>query len=119
MTNTDWTIEPQTDETGHLYYGVKQDDYSLYIASGCCGAILQKWDAIGSEARCSNCDRIFHISPFESLEDTTPFKMYWGMFTWADVEGKMLTWIDFYFNLKSRGDVEIFYDGQTWMDHTT
>lgn len=118
----DWTVVPQVEdnfnEDAPYFYGVRQSGYNLYIASGCCGAIMVKADSIGSGANCSICSRNFPISPFDGFRaETEPFKLFWGGLSWDEVEKQTQLWLDFYLNLKRDGAVAIFFNNQNWKDH--
>lgn len=113
----DWVVIPPTDEEGGVFYGARSlPDSRLFIASGCCAALMVKADRMGSEAGCSKCGKRFYISPYDRFDgEVDPFILSWGQFSWRKVERVMQEWLDFYFNLSKNGDVdvEIKFDGLT------
>jgi hypothetical protein len=117
MSNEDWVIHPEYSQNISIEYGVKQTDFELYIASGCCGMPVTQNDSIGVEARCTSCKTTYKIAPFTGHGgELTPYKLYWGRYTWSEVEENISRWVDFYFNLGRGGEVKFLFDGENWKD---
>lgn len=119
-----WVVVPQGPENDEYYYGVRQleETYTLYIASGCCGAKIKPRKS-DYNSSCTNCSRIYPISPHTGFRgEDKPFELYWGQYAWDQVEENMKLWLDFYFNFegtsskKVSGEVVIHFNGENWHD---
>jgi hypothetical protein len=114
----DWVVIPQHPEDSEYFYGCRAlHNYRLFIASGCCAALMLPHDF---SARCSKCKKIYPISAHpEHPGEDEPFIFNWGQFSWDEVDGKMASWIDYYFNLSAKGSVEIKFNHMTSVEYTT